>query len=404
MSVITSDGPQSLLAIRPDRRWLRREDVPVVINSYNRLDCLRELIAWLVRAGQRRLYVIDNASTFPPLLDFLERLEAERVATIVRLGENAGHLAIWRHGILARLGIDSEYVYSDPDVVPADSCPVDVIGLLQSVLAANEPIAVAGLGLRLDDLPDSYRYKSQAIHWERQFWLTPAAPGLFLAPIDTTFALYRPGGGHGLASPSLRTGWPYLACHRSWYVDEARLTDEDLFYRETALRGTSNWAVQSLPDWLAAAADDQARRRPVLVQVTGKGMPLPGYVPAADNGDIALPAASVDGIYVTAEPCQLANNPHLQAELRRVAKPGGQIVVHLGQVDASTLRILLRQDPIWMRGWRLRRAVIAATAPEQPATALMLQLEPVSSNGSEAPPEIRFGELDHWPGFKAVSD
>ena len=126
---------------------------------------------------------------------------AGKVATVVRLSENAGHLAVWRHGILDRLGIDSEYVYTDPDVVPADSCPSDVIGMLQSVLADNERIAVAGLGLRLDDLPDSYRHKAQAIDWERQFWLAPAAPGLFLAPIDTTFALYRPGSGHCLGQP-----------------------------------------------------------------------------------------------------------------------------------------------------------------------------------------------------------
>ncbi len=395
MSVITSEQTCGPAGDRPLRRWLRREDVPVVINSYNRLDCLRELIAWLVGAGQRRLYVIDNASTFPPLLDFLDRLESDRVATVVGLGENAGHLAIWRHSILAQLGIESEYVYSDPDVVPADSCPHDVIGMLQSVLAANEQIAVAGLGLRLDDLPDSYRYKAQAIDWERQFWLTPAAPGLFLAPIDTTFALYRPGAGHGLGNPALRTGWPWLASHRSWYVDEA--THQRGFVLPSDGRARDVELGCFLPARLAGCgADDRTCQQPVLVQVMGQGVPLPGYVPAAANGDIALPSASVDGIYVADELNRLARNPRLQAELRRVVKPGGQMVIHLGPTEAATLRNLVRQEPMWMRGWHLRKVVVAATA-------LMLQLEPWSSPSPEQPPEVQFGNLDHWLGFRAVA-
>ena len=47
---------------------------------------------------------------------------------------NLGHLAIWRGGLLERLGIDSEYVYTDPDVVPAESCPPDLVGRLQYYL------------------------------------------------------------------------------------------------------------------------------------------------------------------------------------------------------------------------------------------------------------------------------
>lgn len=390
-----------------------REDVPVIINSYNRLNCLRELVAWLVRAGQRRLYIIDNASEYQPLLTYLERLEAGRVAAVVRLNQNTGHLALWQQDILSRLGIESEFVYTDPDVVPADSCPSDVIGLLQAVLANNDQIAVAGLGLRLDDLPDSYRFKAQAIGWEQQFWRIPAAPGLFLAPIDTTFALYRPGSGHCLGSPGIRTGWPWLAAHLSWYVDEARLSDEDLFYRRTAARGTSHWAVPALPEWLAAAAGDQLRQRPRLVQVTRSGQVLPGYVAASANCEIALPSASVDGVYVADEPERLAGNPRLRSELHRVVKADGQMVIHFGQLEPDAVRAILRQEPGWMHGWRLRKAVIATNAApgtadcsaiRHQADALMLQLDHRTTPAGELPPpEIQFGCLDYWPGFAAAA-
>jgi hypothetical protein len=107
--------------------------------------------------------IIDNASSYPPLLRYLSGLEQSRQAKVIRLAENAGHLAIWRQSLLDWLEIDTEYVYSDPDVVPIDACPRDLVGVLQSVLIDNPDIAVAGVGLRLDDLPDTYRYKSHAI-------------------------------------------------------------------------------------------------------------------------------------------------------------------------------------------------------------------------------------------------
>ena len=223
MSIINHDRPVAPLVSKQPAAWLQREDVPVVINSYNRLGCLRELIAWLVRAGQRQLYVVDNASKYPPLLTYLAWLHASKVATVVRLSENAGHLAVWRHCILDRLGIDSEFVYTDPDVVPADSCPSDVIGMLQSVLADNEQIAVAGLGLRLDDLPDSYRHKAQAIDWERQFWLAPAAPGFF-RPRSIPRSRYI-GRAEAIASGTHRFVRAGPTAHRGWYADEARLSD-----------------------------------------------------------------------------------------------------------------------------------------------------------------------------------
>ncbi|HEX6012864.1 MAG TPA: hypothetical protein VFY87_13915, partial [Geminicoccaceae bacterium] len=218
-------------------RMLPFWDVPVIINSFNRLGSLRRLVGWLLHAEHARVVVVDNASSYPPLLRYLAELEERGHATVVRLDSNLGHLAIWRCGLLERLGIDSEYVYTDPDVVPAEFCPPDLVGHLQAVLADNPNLAVAGVGLRLDDLPDAYGHKDLVLGWERQFWCAPAAPNLFHASIDTTFALYRPGSGHALGSPAVRTGWPYLAAHEGWYLDHAAPSEEDLFYRAAAAPG-----------------------------------------------------------------------------------------------------------------------------------------------------------------------
>ena len=102
-------------------------------------------------------------------------------------------------------------------------------------MADNSDLAVAGVGLRLDDLPDAYGHKDLVLGGNDSSGV-PAAPNLFHASIDTT-ALYRPGSGHALGSPAVRTGWPYLAAHEGWYLDHAAPSEEDLFYRATASPG-----------------------------------------------------------------------------------------------------------------------------------------------------------------------
>ena len=230
-----AENPQdfSALTMMPSR------DVPIIINSFNRLASLNRLVNWLRGAGQRNIVIIDNASEYPPLLDYLDRVSRDDDVRVVKLPGNYGPKAIWQHDLLTALKIDTEYVYTDPDVVPADFCPTDLVAHLQAVLQADNAIAKAGLGLRLDDIPDSYRLKGEVIAWESQFWLRPTAPGLFLATIDTTFALYRPHAGHCLAPTNIRTGWPYLAAHESWYGDSLAPTEEELFYARAAAPDTT---------------------------------------------------------------------------------------------------------------------------------------------------------------------
>ena len=55
---------------------------------------------------------------------------------------------------------------------------------------------------------------------------------MYLAPIDTTFALYRPNikGGAFFHDFMIRTGGQYQAKHLPWYNDDDNLTEEERYY------------------------------------------------------------------------------------------------------------------------------------------------------------------------------
>jgi len=53
-------------------------DVSIFITNKNRLDVgFRDQITWWLETGMTDITVLDNGSTYPPLLKFYERLKAE---------------------------------------------------------------------------------------------------------------------------------------------------------------------------------------------------------------------------------------------------------------------------------------------------------------------------------------
>jgi hypothetical protein len=231
---------------------------PVFIPVRDRLTPLRALLAWLERCGGFDIWLIDNASTYPPLVEFLDSTEHR----VVRLERNLGHRSPFLSGVVQREAHGRYFVISDPDVVPDDDCPLDAIEHFRELLDRYPEIDKVGFGLRIDDLPDSYPLADDVRAWESRFWSDEIEPGVYRADIDTTFALYRPLERRHCEDRSLRTGSPYLARHTPWYVSPDEMTDEDRWYREHAEPTTANWDRERLPRWkrrwLDAAADDSA--------------------------------------------------------------------------------------------------------------------------------------------------
>jgi hypothetical protein len=87
------------------------KDTPIIINNFNRLTSTRSMYESLRSRNFNNIIILDNSSTYPPLLDWYATLNQNEV---VRFSSNIGAHCLFESGYLKH--IESEYVvYSDSD-------------------------------------------------------------------------------------------------------------------------------------------------------------------------------------------------------------------------------------------------------------------------------------------------
>jgi len=210
---------------------------PIFIIQRNNLTRgFQRLVEWLQSAGMTNITVIDNASTWAPLLAYYKTLCDVR---IMMLPENHGHDVFWKLGW--HLHQTERFIITDPDVVPDGGCPKDLVLKMHMVADRYKPSKV-GPGIRIDNLPDHYHLKQLMLDSEMGYWQEadriPLRDGFF-ARIDTTFALYEPGaekwdGAH------IRLDFPYVVEHVPWYDNSSQPNEEREFYKATVAPGISH--------------------------------------------------------------------------------------------------------------------------------------------------------------------
>ncbi len=213
------------------------------INNRDRLSTLQGLVQWLQGCGTKRTIILDNDSTYGPLLRYYKALP--KGVSVSFLGRNVGPWAFWNLNM--HYDQNLPYIVTDSDLLPAPECPSDLIHRLNMLLSTRPESGKAGPGLKIDDLPDFHGLQSlNGCIKEEQlgYWMSRYNSEAFLAPIDTTFALYsvRTSGdpAHGyLAMDNLRMDAPYLFRHMPWYAT-LPLSEEEEYYREHSVKGWSH--------------------------------------------------------------------------------------------------------------------------------------------------------------------
>ena len=204
-------------------------EIPIFIISYNRLDTLSKCVNRYVEDGYTNIIILDNASTDDELLSYLQNSPYK----VFFLKNNYGQRALWECRQFDDIITQQFYVLTDPDILPVDECPSDYIYHFHEILAAHPKKTKVGFSLKIDDLPNDYPYKYNILRWESFFWenILPWRFPIYDAPIDTTFALYRPGLlNEKNFFDGIRTGYPYTARHLGWYVNADLMTSSEQAY------------------------------------------------------------------------------------------------------------------------------------------------------------------------------
>lgn len=211
---------------------------PIIINNFNRLTTLSNLIDWLKKNDYSNIIILDNQSTYPPLLDYYNKCDVQ----VIRLAENFGHLALWKSGIYQQYKW-RYFVYTDSDVLPIDDCPKDFLLKFQKELLKNFKLKKVGFSIKIDDLPNHFIFKEKVVEYEKKYWNKPYHQIGFQAPIDTTFALYKPFTnlryGEVYTQKAIRMKPPYTIRHIPWYNPSEHLNEEELYYLNSSNSSSS---------------------------------------------------------------------------------------------------------------------------------------------------------------------
>jgi hypothetical protein len=214
--------------------------IRIYINNRDRLTWTQNIVADIRRMGGEPV-IIDNLSSYPPLLDWY----ATKPCEVFMLEQNHGPRAPWTSGI-ATSGDAEFFGVTDPDL-DLSGIPDDGIQHLCRGLERHPSAPKAGFSLELNDLPEG-NIGNRVREYEAQYWTKPLTDGFYDAYVDTTFAVYARGRSLLNFYAAVRSDRPYTARHLPWYGGPQ--TDDEKYYVEHAERlgelGWTRWFREGL--------------------------------------------------------------------------------------------------------------------------------------------------------------
>lgn len=212
------------------------KNIPIVILNKDRLNPLKLLVEALRIRNYNNIIIIDNESTYPELLEWYRQANVEvfynnipetlyDTGTFYRLAFEVNHTRFVDI-------VKNYYVFTDSDVVPDTCVPEDFIDHMVEICDNITNVNKIGLGLKIDDLPD-YEFTKTIKEIELRYWKNKVIHNniyeMYYAPIDTTFAVYKPNT-FPLLADAYRMGGNYIAKHMPWYYDINNLPKDESYY------------------------------------------------------------------------------------------------------------------------------------------------------------------------------
>jgi hypothetical protein len=198
------------------------------IINYNRLTLPVAMADYLASTPGIQPIIVDNASTYPPLLEYYEHSPH----TVERMDANYGNCVVFHPESYLKhkyqLDNGQRFIITDPDL-DLSGIPKDFLRLLHTGLDRYPWACKAGFSLETHGIP--YQNFGAVMQWEAIHWSHKLDEHFYRADIDTTFCLCR-GFVHDF--PAVRTERPYIARHVPWHYTLATVPEDERYYLETA--------------------------------------------------------------------------------------------------------------------------------------------------------------------------
>jgi len=193
--------------------------IPVIINNRNLLTYPKNMLEELKTFDSiGEIIIVDNGSTYEPLLDWYNTKPCEIIKTA-----NNGHLCPWIIDLPKKLSLDY-YVVTDPDLDLTET-PKDSLLFLKEKIISNPKYNKIGLSLKNWLVSEDSPYYDFLKKWAETTWDPQSIhDGLLInQKIDTTFAIYSIHKNH--IGESCATYSPYSVNHIPWEFTKNYIED-----------------------------------------------------------------------------------------------------------------------------------------------------------------------------------
>lgn len=223
------------------------DEVPIIIPTFNLVSYAKFMVDQLKSYGLNNFIICDNDSTYPEMIKYLD--EISKTERVVRFNKNLGPRIFGERPEF--LSILPEYfIITDPDLIFNTGLPKNFIKKMKRIIDTYG-VSKAGFAIDIVETKEKFFNAHQVSIWEGAYWtneikMYEEKDPVYLAPIDTTFCLYKKSkyieelksSRNGLPSTSsIRVGGRFTCQHMGWWSEQPLTKDEEDYYN-----GTQEWA------------------------------------------------------------------------------------------------------------------------------------------------------------------
>jgi hypothetical protein len=218
----------------------------IVILNRDRFNPIKEQVEVLISKGYNNITIIDNQSTYQPLLDWYKQSDLDVFYNTVTPNSNQAFKDLISIGHTKFCDIIKDwYVFNDSDIIPLDTVPDTFIDDL-IYYAKKYNRTKVGMSIKIDDIDLSYPLNAWVHSYESTYWTNgihdDSGIELYPHPIDTTFAVHAPNTLPVWSDNTLRVGIPYIVKHAPFYYDPNNLPEDEKHYLSHMNKQSSNWS------------------------------------------------------------------------------------------------------------------------------------------------------------------